>query len=304
MKAVRAGGARRRRRHQNIGLLYILPWLIGFLCLQLYPFLSSLYYSFTQYNILNAPIWIGLENFRNIFTTDANFGVSVKATFLYVAFSLPLRLISALAVALLLNLKIRGVGLFRTAFYIPSLLGGSVAVAVVWRYLFGGEGPVNLALGLLGAGPVNWLADQNLTIFTISLLSVWQFGASMVIFLAGLKNIPVVYYEAARVEGARPVRMFFSITLPLIYRVLMYNFIMEFIRSFQDFTAAFLITKGGPMNSTYLFALKLYEDAFQSFRIGYASAESWLLFAVLVVFTILIFRAGNLWEFYTGGGKK
>ena len=304
MKAVRAGGARRRRRHQNIGLLYILPWLIGFLCLQLYPFLSSLYYSFTQYNILNAPIWIGLENFRNIFTTDANFGVSVKATFLYVAFSLPLRLISALAVALLLNLKIRGVGLFRTAFYIPSLLGGSVAVAVVWRYLFGGEGPVNLALGLLGAGPVNWLADQNITIFTISLLSVWQFGASMVIFLAGLKNIPVVYYEAARVEGARPVRMFFSITLPLIYRVLMYNFIMEFIRSFQDFTAAFLITKGGPMNSTYLFALKLYEDAFQSFRIGYASAESWLLFAVLVVFTILIFRAGNLWEFYTGGGKK
>lgn len=304
MKAVRAGNARRRRRHQNIGLLYILPWLIGFLCLQLYPFLSSLYYSFTQYNILNAPIWIGLENFRNIFTTDANFGVSVKATFLYVAFSLPLRLISALAVALLLNLKIRGVGLFRTAFYIPSLLGGSVAVAVVWRYLFGGEGPVNLALGLLGAGPVNWLADQNLTIFTISLLSVWQFGASMVIFLAGLKNIPVVYYEAARVEGARPVRMFFSITLPLIYRVLMYNFIMEFIRSFQDFTAAFLITKGGPMNSTYLFALKLYEDAFQSFRIGYASAESWLLFAVLVVFTILIFRAGNLWEFYTGGGKK
>ena len=228
----------------------------------------------------------------------------MKATFLYVAFSLPLRLISALAVALLLNLKIRGVGLFRTAFYIPSLLGGSVAVAVVWRYLFGGEGPVNLALGLLGAGPVNWLADQNITIFTISLLSVWQFGASMVIFLAGLKNIPVVYYEAARVEGARPVRMFFSITLPLIYRVLMYNFIMEFIRSFQDFTAAFLITKGGPMNSTYLFALKLYEDAFQSFRIGYASAESWLLFAVLVVFTILIFRAGNLWEFYTGGGKK
>ena len=304
MKAVRAGGARRRRRYQNIGLLYILPWLIGFLCLQLYPFLSSLYYSFTQYNILNAPIWIGLENFRNIFTTDANFGVSVKATFLYVAFSLPLRLISALAVALLLNLKIRGVGLFRTAFYIPSLLGGSVAVAVVWRYLFGGEGPVNLALGLLGAGPVNWLADQNITIFTISLLSVWQFGASMVIFLAGLKNIPVVYYEAARVEGARPVRMFFSITLPLIYRVLMYNFIMEFIRSFQDFTAAFLITKGGPMNSTYLFALKLYEDAFQSFRIGFASAESWLLFAVLVVFTILIFRAGNLWEFYTGGGKK
>ena len=304
MKAVRAGNARRRRRHQNIGLLYILPWLIGFLCLQLYPFLSSLYYSFTQYNILNAPIWIGLENFRNIFTTDANFGVSVKATFLYVAFSLPLRLISALAVALLLNLKIRGGGLFRTAFYIPSLLGGSVAVAVVWRYLFGGEGPVNLALGLLGAGPVNWLADQNITIFTISLLSVWQFGASMVIFLAGLKNIPVVYYEAARVEGARPVRMFFSITLPLIYRVLMYNFIMEFIRSFQDFTAAFLITKGGPMNSTYLFALKLYEDAFQSFRIGYASAESWLLFAVLVVFTILIFRAGNLWEFYTGGGKK
>lgn len=300
MKAARV---KKLKGNNNIGLLYILPWIIGFLGLQLYPFLSSLYYSFTQYNILNSPIWIGVENFRNIFQGDANFGVSVKATFLYVAYSLPLRLIAALAVALILNAKLRGIGIFRTAFYIPSLLGGSVAVAVVWRYMFGNDGPVNLALNALGIPAVNWLADQHVTIFTISLLSVWQFGASMVIFLAGLKNIPTVYYEAARVEGAGRLRMFFSITLPLIYRVLMYNFIMEFIRSFQDFTAAFLITKGGPMKSTYLFALKLYEDAFQSFRIGYASAESWLLFAVLVIFTIIIFKAGNLWKFYTESGE-
>lgn len=299
MKAARV---KKLKGNNNIGLLYILPWIIGFLGLQLYPFFSSLYYSFTQYNILNSPIWIGFENFKNIFQGDANFWVSVKATFLYVAYSLPLRLIAALAVALLLNAKLRGIGVFRTAFYIPSLLGGSVAVAVVWRYMFGNDGPVNLALNALGLPAVNWLADQHVTIFTISLLSVWQFGASMVIFLAGLKNIPNVYYEAARVEGAGRLRMFFSITLPLIYRVLMYNFIMEFIRSFQDFTAAFLITKGGPMKSTYLFALKLYEDAFQSFRIGYASAESWLLFAVLVIFTVIIFKAGNLWKFYTESG--
>lgn len=292
---------RLRNGHGNIGLCYILPWLIGFLLLQLFPFLSSLYYSFTQYNILKAPVWIGWQNFVDIFTRDGYFLSSIKATFLYVAYSLPLRLITALAVALLLNQKHRGIGVYRTAFYIPSLLGGSVAVAVIWRYLFGNQGSVNVALGLFGVSPVNWLADPNIAIFTISLLSVWQFGASMVVFLAGLKNIPAAYYEAARVEGASSLRMFFSITLPLLYRVLMYNFIMEFIRSFQDFTAAFMITKGGPMKSTYLFALKLYEDAFQSFRIGYASAESWLLFAVLVLFTIFIFKIGNLWSFYTGG---
>lgn len=293
-----------RKKRGRVGLLYILPWLVGFLLLQLYPFLSSLYYSFTQYNILKDPVWIGLDNFRNLFTTDGVFLPSVKATFLYVAYSLPLRLIVAFGVAMLLNQSLKGIGVFRTAFYIPSLLGGSVAVAVVWRYLFGGNGPVNLALNALHLPSVNWLADANVAIFTISLLSVWQFGASMVVFLAGLKNIPVVYYEAARVEGASAPRMFFSITLPLMQRIVMYNFIMEFIRSFQDFTAAFLITKGGPMNSTQLFSLKLYEDAFQSFRIGYAAAESWLLFAVLVVFTIVIFRAGHLWAFYTGGDRE
>ncbi len=292
-----------RKKRGRVGLLYILPWLVGFLLLQLYPFLSSLYYSFTQYNILKDPIWIGLDNFKNLFATDGVFLPSVKATFLYVAYSLPLRLIVAFGVAMLLNQSLKGIGVFRTAFYIPSLLGGSVAVAVVWRYLFGGNGPVNLALNALHLPSVNWLADANVAIFTISLLSVWQFGASMVVFLAGLKNIPVVYYEAARVEGASSPRMFVSITLPLMQRIVMYNFIMEFIRSFQDFTAAFLITKGGPMNSTRLFSLKLYEDAFQSFRIGYAAAESWLLFAVLVVFTIVIFRAGHLWSFYTGGDQ-
>ena len=293
-----------RKKCGRVGLLYILPWLVGFLLLQLYPFLSSLYYSFTQYNILKDPVWIGLDNFRNLFATDGVFLPSVKATFLYVAYSLPLRLIVAFGVAMLLNQSLKGIGVFRTAFYIPSLLGGSVAVAVVWRYLFGGNGPVNLALNALHLPSVNWLADANVAIFTISLLSVWQFGASMVVFLAGLKNIPVVYYEAARVEGASAPRMFFSITLPLMQRIVMYNFIMEFIRSFQDFTTAFLITKGGPMNSTQLFSLKLYEDAFQSFRIGYAAAESWLLFAVLVVFTIVIFRAGHLWAFYTGGDRE
>lgn len=293
-----------RKKRGRVGLLYILPWLVGFLLLQLYPFLSSLYYSFTQYNILKDPVWIGLDNFRNLFATDGVFLPSVKATFLYVAYSLPLRLTVAFGVAMLLNQSLKGIGVFRTAFYIPSLLGGSVAVAVVWRYLFGGNGPVNLALNALHLPSVNWLADANVAIFTISLLSVWQFGASMVVFLAGLKNIPVVYYEAARVEGASAPRMFFSITLPLMQRIVMYNFIMEFIRSFQDFTAAFLITKGGPMNSTQLFSLKLYEDAFQSFRIGYAAAESWLLFAVLVVFTIVIFRAGHLWAFYTGGDRE
>ena len=289
-------------RKDNIGLLYILPWIIGFLFLQLYPFVSSFLYSFMSYNILKAPRWIGLRNFTNLFTNDPYFWQSMKATFLYVAYSLPLRLLTALFVALLLNKKMRGIAIYRTAFYIPSLLGGSVAVAIVWRYMFGAQGPVNLVLNVLGISTINWLANTKLTIFTISLLNVWQFGASMVIFLAALKNIPETYYEAARVEGAKPLRILISITIPLIKQVIFYNFILEMIRSFQDFTAAFLITNGGPLHSTYLFALKLYEDAFTSFRIGYASAESWFLFVIMLIFTFVLFKVGNLWSFYSGGG--
>lgn len=290
-----------KHKRQNIGLLYILPWIAGFLIFQFYPLTSSIYYSFTQYNILQPPKWNGLTNYINLFTSDSTFWSSVFATFKYVAISLPLRLIASLGIALLLNQKLKGIGIFRSAYYLPSLLGGSVAVAVVWRYLFSLNGIVNHIVELFGGNAINWLGNPSLAIVTISLLNVWQFGGSMIIFLSGLQDIPSDYYEAARIEGCGKIQAFFKITLPLLYQVLMYNLIMELIRSFQDFTAAFLITEGGPMYSTYLYALKMYNDAFTNFRIGYASAESCLLFLLLVIITIVIFKAGGLWSFYTGG---
>lgn len=294
---------KKRKKRQNIGLLYISPWIIGFLVFQLYPLASSIYYSFTQYNILQPPKWIGMTNYVNLFTADSNFITSLKATLLYVGISLPLRLAASLGVALLLNMKIRGIGVFRAAYYVPSLLGGSVAVAIVWRYMFALNGVVNSVLGMFGLDAINWLGDPSKAILTISLLNVWQFGGSMIIFLSGLQEIPQEYYEAAKLDGCGRLRAFTRITLPLLYQVTMYNLIMELIRSFQDFTAAFLITEGGPMYSTYLYALKMYNDAFTSFRIGYASAESCVLFVILIVITVLVFKAGNLWSFYTGGGE-
>ncbi len=290
-----------KKKHQNIGLLYIMPWIIGFLVFQFYPLLSSVYYSFTSYNILKEPQWVGLTNYINLFTADSNFIASVVATLKYVAISLPLRLIVSLAVAVLLNQHVRGMGVFRAAYYVPSLLGGSVAVAVVWRYIFNLKGVVNNVLNVFGISSVNWLGNPEIAVVTISLLNVWQFGGSMIIFLSGLQDIPEDLYEAAKIDGCGRIKTFTKITIPLLYQVIMYNLIMELIRSFQDFTAAFLITEGGPMNSTYLYALKMYNDAFQNFRIGYASAESCLLFVFLIIITIIIFKAGNLWSFYTGG---
>lgn len=292
---------KKKKKHENIGLLYILPWIIGFLLLQFYPLASSIYYSFTQYNILQPPKWIGITNYVNLFTADPNFLAAVRATFQYVGISLPLRLLASLMVALLLNRKMKGMGVFRAAYYVPSLLGGSVAVAVVWRYMFALNGVVNSFLGILGIEAINWLGHPSYAILTISLLNVWQFGGSMIIFLAGLQNIPGEYYEAAKMEGCGKIKAFLYITVPLLYQVTMYNLLMELIRSFQDFTAAFLITEGGPMNSTYLYALKMYQDAFTNFRIGYASAQSCLLFLLLIAITMIIFKAGGLWSFYTGG---
>lgn len=291
----------KKKKYQNIGLLYISPWIIGFLGLWLYPLVSSVYFSFTQYNILKPPRWVGLQNYVGLITSDPDFGLSVWATLKYVGISLPLRLLASLAVALILNQRLKGISFFRAAYYVPSLLGGSVAVAVVWRYIFALNGVVNGVLGIFGVEAVNWLGSPSFAIITISLLNVWQFGGSMIIFLAGLKDIPLEYYEAARIEGCGKLMSFWKITLPLLYQVIMYNLIMELIRSFQDFTAAFLITEGGPMKSTYLYALKLYNDAFTNFRIGYASAESVLLFLLLIILTIIIFKVGGLWSFYTGG---
>lgn len=292
----------KKRLGKYQGLFYISPWLIGFLGLQLYPFLASLYYSFTDYAMMGTPKWVGLENFITIFTTDRDFFNSLKVTLIYVLIAVPLKLIFALFIAMLLNLKVKGIGIFRTVYYLPSILGGSVAIAVLWRFLFSGEGTVNTILAKFGIGPIGWLSNPDVALFTLSLLAVWQFGSSMVIFLSALKNVPAELYESARVDGASPVKCFWSITIPLITPTILFNMVMQLVMAFQEFTGAFVITSGGPMKSTYLYILKVYDEAFKYYKMGYACALSWILFGVVMIFTLIIFRTSSKWVFYSDGG--
>ncbi len=290
------------RRSQRIGYLYILPWIIGFLMLQLYPLLSSLYYSFTDFNMFSAPSFVGLKNYIKLFTADGSFRNSLSRTFIYVFMGVPVKLIFAFFIAMLLNMKIRFINVFRTVYYLPSIVGGSVAISILWRLLFMKDGAVNKILGTIGIPAVSWLGNPSYALFTISMIIVWQFGSSMVLFLAGLKQIPDELYESARVDGASRVRCFFSITVPLITPVIFFNLIMQMINAFQDFTGAMVVTNGGPLNSTYLYALMLYDQGFKYFRMGYASALSWVLFAIILGFTALIFKSSPMWVNYQDGG--
>ncbi len=259
-----------RRSYKNytyIGYLYILPWIIGFLLLQLVPLINSLWYSFTQFQLLGDPKFLGLANYKKIFTSDATFLQSLKVTFYYVMIAVPLKIGFALLIAIILNQKIKGINLFRTLYYIPSILGGSVAISVLWKYLFMNQGVVNNLIGVLGIPAIDWLGSPELALGTISLVTVWQFGSSMLLFLAGLKQIPFSLYEAAKIDGGagRP-RIFFQITLPSLSPIILFNLIMQMINAFQDFTGAFVITQGGPLKSTYLYGLMLYDQASSSSR--------------------------------------
>lgn len=298
---------RARRLHKRgrwTGFFYILPWLIGFAVFQLYPFLASLFYSFTKYSFGKAPEFIGLDNYIRLFTRDKQFLSTLSITARYALIAVPGKLICALLVAILLNAKVRGIGLYRTVYYMPSILGGSVAVSVLWRTMFMRDGMVNRLLGLLGVPPVDWLTDPSIALYTISMLQIWQFGSAMVIFLAALKQIPQELYEAAEVDGAGKLRQFFSVTLPQISSVLFFNLIMQSIQALQNFTSAFVVTNGGPMKTTYIIGMKLYDDAFVNRKIGYASAESWVLFLIILMLTLLVFRSSDAWVYYADGGEN
>ncbi len=284
------------------GLFYISPWLIGFLCLQLYPFLSSLYYSFTQYNVLGSPKFIGLNNYIRLFTIDPDFKKSILVTLEYALISVPAKLLFALLIAIVLNMKLKGINLCRTVYYIPSILGGSVAVSALWRLMFMSDGILNKLLALVGIPAVNWLGQAGTAMFTICLLQVWQFGSSMVLFLAALKQIPMDLHEAASIDGAGRGKRFFYITLPMITPIIFFNLIMQSINALQNFTSAFVITNGGPLKSTYLIGMKLYTEGFSNFKMGYASAISWVLFAIVLVFTMFIFKSSDAWVYYEDGG--
>ncbi|MBZ4644647.1 MAG: ABC-type transporter, integral rane subunit [Clostridia bacterium] len=295
---------KRYRKKDYVGLLYISPWIVGFLLFKLYPFVMSFIYSFSEFSILKTPIFNGLDNYIYMFIKDKLYWQSLLNTVIYVLMTVPMKLAFALMVAMILNIKIKGVNIFRTIYYLPSILGGSVAVSVLWRFLFMKDGIVNKFLAIFRIGGVDWLGSPNIALFTVSLLAVWQFGSSMVIFLAGLKQIPNEMYEAALVDGASRVRRFFSITLPMISPILFFNLVMQMINAFQEFTGPYVVTGGGPMNSTYVYSMLIYDNAFKYFRMGYSSALSWIQFLLILIVTVVIFKSSSYWTYYEDGGKS
>jgi oligogalacturonide transport system permease protein len=288
----------RYQKRDYQAFIYIAPWLLGFLILQLYPFLSSLFYSFTNYTIGAVPKWIGLKNYIDLFTIDPDFLQSLKVTMIYAVMTVPGKLILALAIAVLMNRQMRGINFIRTIYYIPSLFGGSVAVALLWRIMFMDNGVINSMITKMGLPMVQWLGNPSMALPTICLLEIWQFGSSMVMFLAALKQVPTSLYEAASIDGAGRAKSFFKITLPQITPIIFFNLIMQTIAALQNFTSAFVITNGGPLKSTYVLGMKLYNEGFSYFKMGYASAISWIIFILIMIITSLLFRSSSGWVFY------
>lgn len=295
--------SRIKHQHNIAGYVFISPWLIGFLLLTLWPILQSLYLSFTQYSLLDSPTWIGSQNYENIFQKDRLFVKSLAVTFTFVLFAVPIKLFFSLMVAMLLNRDIKGMSFYRTLIYFPSLIGGSIAVAALWRNMFGLDGYINHVLGWFGIEGIGWISNPNTALGTLVLLSAWQFGSTMVIFLAGLKQIPKDLYESASVDGAGVLRKFWNITLPMLSPVMFFNLVLGIINAFQMFTSAFVITAGGPANATYMYVLFLYEKAFKQFQMGYASALAWILLLIIAVFTIINFVVSKYWVHYESEGR-
>lgn len=278
---------------------FLIPWFLGVVLLKLLPFAISLVLSFTNYDLINSPEFIGLGNYVKMFTDDPIFVKSIVATFKYAFITVPLVLVVSLLVATVLNFRIKGVNFFRSVYYIPSILGGNVAVAILWQSLFATDGIINMVIGVVGIDPIPWLVNPNLALFSIGLLRAWQFGSTMVIFLAALQNVPRSLYEAAELDGANKVKQFFNVTLPIITPVVLFNFVMGLVHAFQEFNAPYLITDGGPMHSTYLMNMYIYESAFTNYNMGYASALSWVLFLIIMSFTLLVFRSSKYWVHYS-----
>ena len=283
---------------ENKGLLFILPWLIGFLVLKGYPFLSSLVYSFSDESLFEGISRWGVFNYIKIFT-DRKIKTGFMTTFKYAFMTVPLKLIFALFIAYILNFKIKGVKMFRTVYYIPSILGSSVAIAVLWKAIFKDDGIVNMILGFFGVAGPHWLSNKTAALFIICLLRVWQFGSTMVIFLAALKGVSPDLYEAASLDGAGKWRQFFTITVPLITPVIFYNLVTQLVQAFQEFNGPYIITQGGPRGATTLVSLLIYNNAFKKYDMGLASAQAWVLFIILMIFTAILQYSQKHWVYYS-----
>lgn len=288
-------------KENTAGYVFALPFIFGFICFSLIPILTSFYYAFTDYSLgSKSAELVGFRNFLRLFS-DEVFLKSLQVTIKYVVISVPLKLAFALFVAFLLTRKSRLVTLYRSLYYAPSLVGGSVAVILVWKQLFARKGLINTVLTDLNLSSINWFGDQGLALLPLILMSVWQFGSSMIIFAAGLKEIPTSYYEAARIDGANGFQIFFRITMPCLSPIVLYNLVMQTISAFMVFTQVAVMTAGGPNNATNVYAYNVYKQAFSYNNMGYACAMSWFMLAVMSVITLVIFKTSKMWVFSESG---
>lgn len=287
------------KKRSLVGYLFLIPWLLGLLLFRIGPMGASLYFSLNHFDMLTAPIFIGFDNYVNLLS-DSRFLNSVRITFAFVFFSVPLQLTFSLLVAVLLKKNRKGTRVYRAIYYLPSLFGGSVAVAILWRGLFNQTGVLNQILAVFSIEGRNWISSPDTALYTLIALAIWQFGASMVIFLAALKQIPDDYYEAASIDGINKWYQFTKITLPLLTPIIFFNLIMQIINAFQSFTSAFIVSggTGGPLDSTLFYSLYLFIIAFGQFRMGYASAMAWVLLIIIGLVTGVIFMTSKFWVFY------
>lgn len=301
----RPGLRKRAVRESLAGYGFLVPWLVGFFGLTLIPMAYSLYLSFTAYNIFSPPRWIGFDNYVRMFTSDPAFIQSAQITLVYVLVGTPITLAAALGVAMLLNYRDRGAGFFRSAFYAPSLIGGSVSVAIVWRAMFASDGPVDNGLSAIGIDLGGWIGNPALVLPAMILLAVWQFGATMVIFLAGLKQIPKELYEAAEMDGAGAWHRFRAVTLPMLSPVIFFNLLLGLIGAFQVFASAYIISNGtgGPAGMTNFITLYLYKRGFSDGQMGYAAAIAWVLLIVVAIIAFILFRTQRSWVHYAGDNR-
>ncbi len=284
-------------RDNTVGYVFAAPFIISFLALTMVPMGLSLYYSFCTYKIAADPVWIGLKNYADLMR-DATFGNSLLVTIQYVVIGVPLKLIFALLIAVLLTKPTRAQGLYRAVYYIPSLIGGSVAVALVWKQLFGSRGPIVTLIKALGVKGFNFFGSTTWAFVPLVLCNAWQFGSSMLIFASGLKQISKEYYEAAEIDGANAVKRFFRITLPILSPIILFNLIMQLISGFMTFTQAQIITDGGPNYATNYIALNIFKEGFAYQHMGYACAQSWIMLLIMAAVTGIIFKTSSSWTFY------
>lgn len=285
-------------RDQVAGYVFIMPFIIGLFCFTIIPIIISLILSFTRYDILSSPVFIGIDNYVRMFTQDATFWKSFRVTLFYAVISVPLKLIMALFVAVLFYRGTRLTAFYRAVYYLPSILGSSVAVAVLWKRMFAVDGVINSLLGLIGINSeIGWLSRPDTAIWTLIILSVWQFGSSMLIFLGGLKQIPTSLYEAATVDGCGKTRQFFSISLPMLTPVIFFNLIQQTINAFTAFTQSYVITNGKPLDSTLFYAVYMYRRSFEYSEMGYGAAMAWFMLLVVALLTALIFKSSNSWVY-------